>query len=63
MNLNDLLHGEYFDPKQVLVLRHRPQESKTEQMASTGCGLQKNRTCSMHTSRRRTRDYKKSCKV
>ena len=28
MNLNDLLHGENFDPKQVLVLRHRPQESE-----------------------------------
>ena len=27
MNLNDLLHdGENFDPKQVLVLRHRPKE-------------------------------------
>jgi hypothetical protein len=28
MNLNDLLHGENFDPKQVLVLRHRPQETE-----------------------------------
>ena len=26
MNLNDLLHSENFDPKQVLVLRHRPKE-------------------------------------
>jgi hypothetical protein len=26
VNLNDLLHGGKFDPKQVLVLRHRPKE-------------------------------------
>ena len=28
MNLNDLLQSENFDPKQVLVLRHRPQEAE-----------------------------------
>ncbi len=28
MNLNDLLIGKGIDPKQVLVLRHRPKESK-----------------------------------
>lgn len=28
MNLNDLLISETFDPKQILVLRHRPQESE-----------------------------------
>ena len=28
MNLNDLLLTENFDPKQVLALRHRPQETE-----------------------------------
>jgi hypothetical protein len=31
MKLNDLLHGDNFDPKQVLVLRHRPQEAELKQ--------------------------------
>lgn len=28
MNLNDLLHSDNFDPRQVLILRHRPQEAE-----------------------------------